>query len=75
MWLMLRSFTIIDPNLVNLIFENPGNTKICERAHDGKGGEVRQQHRQQTSSSVRDATRCSQSDGQQGGAPQQGGVS
>jgi hypothetical protein len=26
--LMLRSFTIIDPNLVNLIRENPRNTKM-----------------------------------------------
>jgi hypothetical protein len=30
--LMLRSFTVIDPHLVNL---------ICERAHDGEGGAIR----------------------------------
>jgi hypothetical protein len=27
-WLMLRSFTVIDPHLVNLIRENPKYTKI-----------------------------------------------
>ena len=43
--LMLRSFTVIDPHLVNLIGENPKYTKmmpeeICERAHDGEGGSI-----------------------------------
>jgi hypothetical protein len=51
--LMLRSFTIIDPNLVNLIHENPRYTKMLsknilknyERTHDGEGGKVRRRHR------------------------------
>jgi hypothetical protein len=47
--LMLRSFTIIDPHLVNLIRENPKYTKMTleeilrkfvSGAHDGKGSEV-----------------------------------
>jgi hypothetical protein len=46
--LLLRSFTVIDPHLVNLIRENPryqddarGDPwKICERAHDGEGGTI-----------------------------------
>jgi hypothetical protein len=47
---MLRSFTVIDPHLVNLIRENPRYTKmtpeenprkIRERAHDGEGGTIR----------------------------------
>jgi hypothetical protein len=48
--LKLRSFTVIDPYLVNLIRENPRYTKmmpkknsrkIYKRLHDGKGGKVR----------------------------------
>jgi hypothetical protein len=48
--LMQRSFTVIDPHLVNLIRENPRYTemtpeeileKICKWAHDGKGSKVR----------------------------------
>jgi hypothetical protein len=31
MRLMLRSFTVIDPNLVNLIRENPRYTKISPK--------------------------------------------
>jgi hypothetical protein len=46
---MLRSFTVIDPYLVNLISENPRYTKmtpedpqkIRERTHDGEGGMIR----------------------------------
>jgi hypothetical protein len=47
--LMLRSFTVIDLHLVNLISENPRYTKItmeeilenCEWTHDGKRCKVR----------------------------------
>jgi hypothetical protein len=46
--LMLRSFTVIDPNLVNLIRANLRYTKMSPEeildkfvwVHDGKGGEV-----------------------------------
>jgi hypothetical protein len=34
--LMLRSFTIIDPNLVNLIRENPKYTKVSHKVILGK---------------------------------------
>ena len=36
MHLMLRSFTIIDPNLVNLIRENPKYTKMMPEEILGK---------------------------------------
>jgi hypothetical protein len=47
--LMLRSFTVIDPHLVNLIRgesqvhqdDARGDSwKVCERAHDGEGGPI-----------------------------------
>jgi hypothetical protein len=45
--LMLKSFTVVDPHLVNPIRENPRYTKmtpkeilIRDRAHDGKGGTI-----------------------------------
>jgi hypothetical protein len=45
---MLRSFTVIDPHLVNLIRESQvhqddvrGNSwKICKQVHDGEGSKV-----------------------------------
>jgi fructose-1,6-bisphosphatase len=35
-WLMLRSFTVIDPHLVNLIRENPRYTKMTPEEIIGK---------------------------------------
>jgi hypothetical protein len=71
--LMLRSFTVIDPHLVNIIRENPEYTKMSLEEILGKfvSGrmmvkriDVRRRHRLRTSSSLPVATCCTQSNGQ-----------
>jgi hypothetical protein len=68
--LMLRPFTVIDPHLVNLICENPRYTKmtpeeilekICERAHDGEGGVIHGRCAKWSTTHLRAASCCSQS--------------
>jgi hypothetical protein len=74
---MLRSFTVIDPHLVNLIRENPRYTKMTPEGILGKFVSGRMMVKEaryvddalkRTASSPRDAIRCSQSNQQQGGA-------
>jgi hypothetical protein len=82
--LMLRSFTVIDPHLVNLIRENPRYTKmtpeenpwkIREREHDGEGGTIHGRCTKRSTTRLRATAHCSQSNKQQGGATEQGSTS
>jgi hypothetical protein len=81
---MLRSFTVIDPHLDNLICDNPRYTKISPEEILGKfvsGCMMVKEARyvddiaNEPLSLIRDATPCIESNNQQGGTPKQDGAS